>query len=168
MRQLEASSLLIEGTREGSLLVTEELALHEPRRQRAAVDPDERSVAARAVLVNGTRQQLLSGSGLPEQQHGGVCMGHGFDLRERFLESPAVADDLLEATTRRDLRLQIVALRLQTVLQRRDLGECGFEFLPGHGLMGLVHDPADALGTFSIDVADKRAAVAEMPIPATS
>jgi hypothetical protein len=95
-------------------------------------------------------------------------MRHGLDLRECLLENFAAPDDLIEATTQRDLRLQIVALRLQPVFQRRYLGECGFELLSGHDLLRLVYDTADALATNAIDVTDERTVIAKMAIPPIS
>src|SRR4029434_2574832 len=45
VRQLEAPGLAGRGAGERSLLVAEELTLHERRRQRGAVHPDERALA---------------------------------------------------------------------------------------------------------------------------
>ena len=51
--QLEPADLLRDGAGEGALLVAEELALEQPRRNRGAVELDERPRAAAAQVVNG-------------------------------------------------------------------------------------------------------------------
>ena len=53
---------------ERAALVAEELALDERRRQRGAVDRDERPLRRGAPFVNRAREQFLAGAGLPDQQ----------------------------------------------------------------------------------------------------
>ena len=64
VRQLEAADLAGVRAGEGAALVAEQLALDQRRRQRGAVDDDERRVAARAAPVDRAREQLLAGAGL--------------------------------------------------------------------------------------------------------
>src|SRR5205814_333850 len=49
---------------EGAALVPEQLALQQLRRNCAAVDHDERTVAARALAMNGLGRGLFAGAGL--------------------------------------------------------------------------------------------------------
>ena len=48
---------------EGTTLVSKELRLDEVLRERRTVHGDERSVVSRAALMNGSREELLAGSG---------------------------------------------------------------------------------------------------------
>ena len=60
---------------EGAALVTEQLALQELRRHRAAVDDQERLVLARAAEVDRLGRHLLAGAGLALEQDGRVAGG---------------------------------------------------------------------------------------------
>ena len=70
--QLEAARLRRRRAGEGALLVAEQLAFDEVRRQGRAVDRDERRASAGARLVDGVGQQLLAGARLAEEQHRAV------------------------------------------------------------------------------------------------
>ena len=70
--ELEAAAALLDRAGEGALLVAEELALEQLARQRGAVELDERALAARALLVDRARDELLAGAGLALDQHGAV------------------------------------------------------------------------------------------------
>jgi hypothetical protein len=50
-------------------LVAEELGLHQVARDGPAVHPDEGLVLARAVLVQGSRDELLAGARLAADEH---------------------------------------------------------------------------------------------------
>ena len=56
--------------------MAEQLALQQVLGERAAVDADERAVAARAELVDRLGDQFLAGAGLAQEQHRGVGLGH--------------------------------------------------------------------------------------------
>src|SRR5581483_9875325 len=75
--QLEAADAPRVGPREGALLVPEQLALDERRRERGAVALDERAVPPRAPAVQRAREDALAGPRLSGDEHGRV------DLRER-------------------------------------------------------------------------------------
>ena len=66
---LELADARRRGAGEGAALVPEELALEQVRRQRRAVDLDERPVAPRRSLVNGARDQLLADAALAADEH---------------------------------------------------------------------------------------------------
>ena len=62
MRELEASLPRRHGAGECAARVAEQLAFNQRRRQRRAVDDDERIGAARTAHVNRAREQLLAGA----------------------------------------------------------------------------------------------------------
>src|SRR3546814_13217351 len=77
---LEQAGLVGVGTGEAALLVAEEFAFHQLRRDRAAVDRHERPAGARALGVDGAGDELLAGAGLAadrsEERRGGKeCVG---------------------------------------------------------------------------------------------
>src|SRR5262249_25385650 len=61
---LEVTAVALERAREAAALVTEELALDERRRDRAAVDGEERRHTAAAQLMDRLRDELLAGAAL--------------------------------------------------------------------------------------------------------
>src|SRR5204862_3799730 len=63
------SAALLRRSGEGALLVTEQLALDQLRRNRRAVELHERPVGASAVLVDRARDELLAGAVLPGDEH---------------------------------------------------------------------------------------------------
>ncbi len=67
--QLEPSLAHPHGAGERAFLVTEQLAFHQRRWERGAVDPDQRAGVAPAPLVQRPGEQLLARSGRAEQQH---------------------------------------------------------------------------------------------------
>ena len=67
---LDQSLFVAHRTGEAAALVPEELAFHELGGNGAAIDRDERAVAARAGLVNEFRHQFLAGARLAENMHG--------------------------------------------------------------------------------------------------
>ena len=71
--------------REGALDVSEKVALHQTLGDRRAVQRDERSVAARAGVVDRAGDELLAGAALTADAHVGVAGGDLFDAREDLL-----------------------------------------------------------------------------------
>ena len=80
VRQLETADPLGGRAREGAPLVSEQLAFDERRRQRAAVDRDEASVAASTSAVDRACDELLARAGLAGHQHRRVGHPHLGDL----------------------------------------------------------------------------------------
>ena len=78
---------------EGALLVAEQLALQQVLRDGGAVEGQERSLSAGAVLVDGAGDKLLAGATLPGDQHGKGLVGDTADGLVRFLHPRAAADD---------------------------------------------------------------------------
>src|SRR5262249_44767058 len=70
VRELEAGDALGDGAGGRAALVPEELALQQAGRDGGAVDLDEGALAALSRVVDGTRDQLLAGSGLAQDEHG--------------------------------------------------------------------------------------------------
>ena len=93
VRQLETADLRRMRAGERAALAAEELALDEVRRQRGAVDDDERTGAAHAPAVNGAREQLFARARFAGQQHCGVGRRHLVDAEHHVAKRIAVADD---------------------------------------------------------------------------
>ena len=70
--ELEAPNARGQRAREGAFLVTEQLALEQLARNRAAVDRDERPARARGQLMNAPGDQLFAATGLAANQHRAV------------------------------------------------------------------------------------------------
>ncbi len=68
--------------REGAALVAEQLGLQQMRRNRTAVDGDERRVTTRRVRVNRRRRQLLARTGFTGDKDGCVVCRHFADRAE--------------------------------------------------------------------------------------
>ncbi len=67
------------GAGERALLVTEQLALEQFRRQRRAVHLHEWLAPPRRALVDRARHELLADAALATNQHGDVAVGHLLD-----------------------------------------------------------------------------------------
>ncbi len=98
-------------TREGSLLVTEQLGFEDARCQRGAVDAHERARFARAVDVDRARDHLLAGAGLAAQQDRRRRLRDLLDAREHLAQRRRFADDGAE-----------VELVVRVVRQHADVG----------------------------------------------
>jgi hypothetical protein len=79
VRLLELADAGRGGAGERALLVPEELALEQLRRQRGAVDFDERLRLSRGSLMDRARHQLLAAAALAGNEHGDVAVGHLLD-----------------------------------------------------------------------------------------
>jgi hypothetical protein len=76
MCELESPDLTRVGAGKGTALTSEQLALHERRRQCGAVEGDEFSGGSGTAAVNGARHELLTCAGLTKQQDGRRCSGN--------------------------------------------------------------------------------------------
>ena len=115
--ELEAAAPPLDRAREAALLVAEQLGLEHARRERRAVDAHERLLLARAVDVDGVRDQLLAGAGLAAQQHGRARRRDLLDLLQHLAQRGAVADDVAEVELAVELLVQVAGV----------LGELGRE-----------------------------------------
>ena len=83
VRQLERAHLsMAAGPGKGPLLIAEQFALYEGRRDGAAVDGEEPLLPPDTVLIDIVSELLLAHSGLSGEQHGGVQGGHPVHLTE--------------------------------------------------------------------------------------
>jgi hypothetical protein len=105
--ELEAAHPLGDGSGEGPLLVSEQLAFEEPGGDGGAVDLHERSIAPSAQAVNRARHQLLPGAGLALDENRRVGRCDGLDQLENSFELRALADDFLEALLAANLFFQV-------------------------------------------------------------
>ena len=87
----------------------------EPRRQRGAVQLDQRTVAPARGVVDRARDQLLAGSRLAEDQHGRVHRRDLLHLGQRRAQARRAADDLLEVVLALDLLAQVGVLLREPV-----------------------------------------------------
>ena len=119
----ERRDTLVDGAGECAALVTEERALGEGRRDGAAVDDDERLVRARARLVDGGRDELLTAAGLTEDEDGEVG---GSGLAAPLEDGAHALADTDERSELRDLRnvhlLGLGRLEVERRLAHRDDG----------------------------------------------
>ena len=83
----------------------------------------------RARPVDGLRHELLAGAALPQQEHGGVALGHRADLAHRLLHDLRAPEDAVQPLLPLDLRAQPLVLAPQPVVveraphRHRDLGQ---------------------------------------------
>src|SRR5512135_1756886 len=109
---------------EGSPAVTEELALEERIRDRAAVDGDERVPFPAPPEVKKTRHQLLPGAALPGDQHRGVVILHLPRRADHLFHRAGGVEDLFRAGGLLDLAPQEGVLGPQSLpLSRLPQGE---------------------------------------------
>ena len=78
--ELEPADAVAQRAFERALGVAEEFAFEQLGRDRRAIDPDQRPVAAAARLVDRARHQLLAGAGLAGDQHRRIGWRDQLDL----------------------------------------------------------------------------------------
>ncbi len=110
---LEAAFAAALGAGERALLVAEELGFHQRLGDRRTVEADERALAARAVDVQRTGDDLLACPGLAADQHGGLRRRHLGDRVQQPQHGRAAADDAAALEASRQLGAQRAVLRLQ-------------------------------------------------------
>src|SRR5215813_10165840 len=91
--ELEASDPLCGRAGEGAAFVAEQLALEQGRRNGGAVELHERPSAPTAGVVNRAGNQLLSCSGLSEDEDGRVSRRHDLDQLQYVAKTRATPDD---------------------------------------------------------------------------
>ena len=126
--------------------MTEQLALHERRRQRRAVDPNQRPGAAPATVVKCARKQFFSRAGLSQEQHRRVHRRHLRQPRQRQPQRRALADDAVRDVGRRGLLAEIGVVSGQTRVSSSD----GSQTRPQRRVMPeAVHGHGEELGNRS-------------------
>jgi hypothetical protein len=68
------------GARKRPFLVTEELTLEEPGRNRRVVNLNQRALVAAADFVDSAGNEFLTGPGFTPDQNNGVGQSNGFHL----------------------------------------------------------------------------------------
>ena len=96
VRLAEEPRPTLDGARERTALVAEQLAQEELAREGPAVHRLEPGAAAAAQPVKRGRHQLLARTGLAQDQHGHLVRGHAPDPLEEHLHPRALADQSLE------------------------------------------------------------------------
>src|SRR6185436_11579341 len=113
VRALERAGVRVGGAGERAALVAEQLALDQVRRDRAAVEHDERALLARRVVVQRLGDQLLARAGLAGDQHRGVGARELLEPREQLAHLDRAPDHRAEPVGVRQLDLDRVAERLE-------------------------------------------------------
>src|SRR5262249_28402665 len=106
----EGADVLLVGAREGAPLVTEELARHERRGERAAVDGDERTGGAVSELVKRAGDELLARAGLAEQEDWRLGARDALHLRHEPAHDLRAADEPAERAAVEELERHAVAV----------------------------------------------------------
>ena len=97
MRELEAAASLLDGARECAFLVAKELRGNQRRRNRRTVHADECAGRPARVLVDGSCDQFLPGSGFARNQDR-QSVGATFDTWQRAVfsafEDPTISSNM--------------------------------------------------------------------------
>ena len=110
MSQFQSSDALRDRPGEGAFLMAKELALQQAERNGRAIQLHKGPVTSRTDCMNRPRDQLLTGPGLTQDQHGRVGRSNRFHLLQHGLQVAAFADDFLEVVLRAQLLLEITLL----------------------------------------------------------
>ena len=140
--QFEAPDLSRERAGKGAFLAAEQLALHQRRGNRRAVDAHHHPVPPSAQPVNVRRDEFLARASLAEQQHGSVGGRNLICLFQGAPDGGALSDDDLVTEALPGFAAQVQVLRLQSLaddcwLQGSNLGVTLHRFF-GDALAQLV------------------------------
>src|SRR5215831_5325922 len=147
MRQFEAANALRNGAREGTLLVSEKLALQQASWDGGAIQLYKCLRTARTEVMNRARNEFFARSSLPVNQHRAIRAGNSFDLPEDRVERLATADNVFEPVLAPDLVFQIQLLLRELILEVRDLAVCDRIFDSDRHLAGDLSKESDLLGS---------------------
>src|SRR5690606_30340743 len=100
--RLERAHAIAVGAGEGAAHVAEELALHEARADRAAIDDHERAFGARAALHDLRRDELLARPALALDENVDVALRDLVEQAEETAHRQARPDERAEGRERRD------------------------------------------------------------------
>jgi hypothetical protein len=112
-----------ESAGEGAALVPEELGFEKAAGDGGAIDFYEGPLAARAVIVDGARDEFFSGARFASDKDGGASGCDEFDLGESALESGTFADDFFEIEFTANFFLEIKLFLGKLIFQGVDLFE---------------------------------------------
>ena len=119
VRLLEAALARADRAGECAAHVAEQLRLEQRFGNRAAVDRDEPVRAARAVVMDRARGELLSGAGLSGDQDRARSCRDGLEQLKQVAHHAAAADEPIDAIALLELRAQVGVLRLEPALLER-------------------------------------------------
>ncbi len=156
--EFESPDAIAHRAGEGAADVAEEFAFEQFARDRRAIDPDQRPVAAAARLVDGARDQFLAGAGFAGDHHGCRRRRHQLDLAQRLLDRLALPDDAARIGLDADFLLQVGVFQLQPLAQAVDLGERRMQFFVGLAALADVAEHDDSTNDDAA-VADRRRGV---------
>src|SRR5262245_548786 len=105
MRQLEASDSLCDGAGESAFLVTKEFTLEQASGNSSTVYLDQGALAPRAEVVNGARNQFLTGAGFALNKNRRIRRRHRLHLLQNPRQARTFADNLLKIMLGADLVL---------------------------------------------------------------
>ena len=134
---LEEAQMLALGAGEAALLVAEDLAFHQVRRDRAAVDGEERMAAAPAEVVDRSRDDFLAGAALAGDEHRDRRRRDADDLLVDAPHRRRAAPERAEVALALERRFEVAG----GGLQRRRLGhprQHALELLQAHRLDEVV------------------------------
>src|SRR5207247_9650376 len=96
MRQLKAADLLGDCSCERALLMAENLAFQQSRRNRGTIDFYKGAVPPRTEVVNSARDHLFARARLTLNEYSGIDRRHSLNLLKHPFQWGALAYDLLE------------------------------------------------------------------------
>ena len=121
--QFESTQLALVGAGKCPALVTKQLRLEQRIRNGRAVDGDERTVGARAAIVEGAGAQLLAGAAFTFEQHGGVGGGGTINGGHDLAQRRRVANDVGPTAACGSFLFQQAVVVQQASLRERALDE---------------------------------------------
>src|SRR5882724_4218577 len=133
----EAADALRDCSRECALLVSEQLAFQQTRRNSRAVELDERLRAPRTQIMDGARDQFLSCTRVSIDEHGRVCRSDRLHLLQHTSEGCTFSNDLRKIHFAADFVFEIELFLRELVFQLSNLpkGACIL-----HGNRNLICD----------------------------
>ena len=121
VRQVHFAHFARTRSRERALLVSEQLVLHQPFRNRRAIQRHERLFAPRRQMMNRERKQFFPRAAFPQQQARRIGCRHFLDLLTHFLNGSVLSHNARKPIPRRVFRPQQQILALELLLFRRSL-----------------------------------------------
>src|SRR6266550_4075582 len=124
VRGLKQAGLGFYGSREGAFRVPEQIAFHQRRNQRAAIDGHKRPLRECAPVVDGARNQFFPRSALATNQHRGPRIFQPADHSQDFTDLGGLADDSISCwsvSTRSRRTLFSCTSRIFSSIRRRSI-----------------------------------------------
>src|SRR5262249_45720523 len=136
IRKLHSTNSLCDGAGECTSLMSEKLAFEQSCRNCGTVELYEGLLSPRAGIVNGARNEFLSGSGFDENKNGRRGFSDRAHLIEYLDKRRAFADDFVKILVA-DFILQVETLAFNPIFQ---LIDCAVSERVFHGYRNLSRD----------------------------